>query len=45
VHILAKKKSQPTLTERMLVAEGEIESLGERVTELTTNINNLLGTM
>lgn len=26
-------------------SEGEIESLGERVSELTTNINNLLGTM
>lgn len=29
----------------MGAAEEEIETLGERVTELTTNINNLLGTM
>jgi uncharacterized coiled-coil protein SlyX len=45
LHDLAKKKNHPTLTDRMVVAEGEIESLGSRFTELSSNLNNILGSL
>ncbi|EAY90960.1 hypothetical protein OsI_12574 [Oryza sativa Indica Group] len=43
--MLARKKMNPTLTERMEVAEGEIGSLTTRVTELTSSINSILGSL
>lgn len=35
----------PTLTERVVATEGETEALGEKVAELTSSLNNILGTL
>ncbi|EAZ12014.1 hypothetical protein OsJ_01896 [Oryza sativa Japonica Group] len=35
----------PTLTERVVATEGETEALGEKVAELTSSHNNILGTL
>lgn len=42
---MARKKANPTLTERMAAVEGEVESLTTRVAELTTSLNSILGSL
>jgi hypothetical protein len=43
--VLERKKMNPTPTKRMEVAEGEIGFLTTRVTELTSSINSILGSL
>lgn len=43
--VLARKKGNPTLTDRVEMAEGEVGSLSEKVTELTGNLNAILGSL